>query len=140
MVYAVPLIIFMDNVSGNISKQWNKHFVIYMSNANLQCEMLDHEFFVQFVTSSPHASPMELMDAMKQSISYILLTARYLCDSLVRSGLHLHQGSLHGTAETKKKSSWFHTDYSWVGTILCRLKNAVKAALAVTVEHAMSGA
>ncbi|KAI6111277.1 hypothetical protein F5141DRAFT_1188425 [Pisolithus sp. B1] len=68
MVYAVPLIIFMDNVSGNVSKQWNKHFVIYMSNANLQCEMLDHEFFVQFVTSSLHASPMELMHAMKQSI------------------------------------------------------------------------
>ncbi|KAI6011523.1 hypothetical protein EDC04DRAFT_2871070 [Pisolithus marmoratus] len=58
----------MDNISGNISKQWNKHFVMYMSNANLQHEMLDHEFFVQFVTSSPHASPMELMHAMKQSI------------------------------------------------------------------------
>lgn len=78
MVYAVPLIIFMDDVSGNISKQWNKHFVIYMSNANLQREMLDHEFFVRFVTSSPHASPMELMHAMKQSISYVSFSVRYL--------------------------------------------------------------
>ncbi|KAI9463504.1 hypothetical protein HD554DRAFT_2124595 [Boletus coccyginus] len=69
MVYAVPLIIFMDDVSGNISKQWNKHFVIYMSNANLPREMLEREFFVRFVASSPHASPMELMYAMKQSIS-----------------------------------------------------------------------
>ncbi|KAI6116976.1 hypothetical protein EV401DRAFT_2058010 [Pisolithus croceorrhizus] len=68
MVYTVPLIIFMDDVSGNVLKQWNKHFVIYMSNVSLQCEMLDHEFCVQFVTSSPHASPMELMYAMKQSI------------------------------------------------------------------------
>ncbi|KAI5995504.1 hypothetical protein EDD15DRAFT_2365685 [Pisolithus albus] len=58
----------MDDVSGNVSKQWNKHFVIYMSNANLRREMLDHEFFIRFVTSSPHASPMELMHAMKQSI------------------------------------------------------------------------
>ncbi|KAI6029918.1 hypothetical protein BKA83DRAFT_4030647, partial [Pisolithus microcarpus] len=70
MVYTVPLIIFMDDVSGNISKQWNKHFVIYMSNASLWHEMLDREFCVRFVTSSPHASPMELMHAMKQSISY----------------------------------------------------------------------
>ncbi|KAF8840947.1 hypothetical protein BDN67DRAFT_1048545, partial [Paxillus ammoniavirescens] len=68
MVYAVPLIIFMDDVSGNISKQWNKHYVIYMSNANLPREMLDKEFHVRFVTSSPHASPMELMHGMKQSI------------------------------------------------------------------------
>ncbi|KAN0085722.1 hypothetical protein V8E55_006856 [Tylopilus felleus] len=66
MVYQVPLIIFMDNVSGNISKQWNKHYVIYMSNASLPREMLDQEFNVRFVTSSLHASPMELMHAMKE--------------------------------------------------------------------------
>ncbi|KAG1894190.1 uncharacterized protein F5891DRAFT_961838 [Suillus fuscotomentosus] len=68
MVYAVPLIIFMDDVSGNISKQWNKHHAIYMSNANLPQEMLEKEFFVRFVTSSPHAAPMELMRAMKDSL------------------------------------------------------------------------
>ncbi|KAI6021802.1 hypothetical protein BKA83DRAFT_4055361 [Pisolithus microcarpus] len=68
MVYNVPLIIFMDDVSGNISKQWNKHHVIYMSNANLPREMLEQEFYVRFVTSSPHAAPMELMHAMKESI------------------------------------------------------------------------
>ncbi|KAG1892235.1 hypothetical protein F4604DRAFT_1875644 [Suillus subluteus] len=67
MVYAVPLIIFMDDVSGNVSKQWNKHHAIYMSNANLPHEMLE-KFFVRFVTSSPHAAPMELMRAMKESI------------------------------------------------------------------------
>ena len=68
MVYTVPLIIFMDDILGNISKQWNKHFVIYMSNANLPREMLDEQFFVRFVSSSPHAAPMELMHAMKESI------------------------------------------------------------------------
>ncbi|KAH7917866.1 hypothetical protein BV22DRAFT_1076559 [Leucogyrophana mollusca] len=68
MVYTVPLIIFMDDVSGNISKQWNKHHAIYMSNANLPREMLEKEFCVRFVTASPHAAPMELMQAMKRSI------------------------------------------------------------------------
>jgi hypothetical protein len=73
MVYTVPLIIFMDNVSSNILKQWNKHHAIYMSNANLPHEMLEKEFFVWFVTSSPHAAPMELMWAMKDSLWYIFL-------------------------------------------------------------------
>ncbi|KAG2110584.1 uncharacterized protein F5147DRAFT_745166 [Suillus discolor] len=68
MVHMVPLIIFMDDVSGNVSKQWNKHHAIYMSNANLPRKMLEKEFFVRFVTSSPHAAPMELMRAMKESI------------------------------------------------------------------------
>ncbi|KAG1828025.1 hypothetical protein EV424DRAFT_1318931 [Suillus variegatus] len=69
MVYSVPLIIFMDDVSGNVSKQWNKHHAIYMSNANLPREMLEKEFCVRFVTSSPHAAPMELMHSMEESIS-----------------------------------------------------------------------
>ncbi|KAG1837183.1 hypothetical protein DFJ58DRAFT_718936 [Suillus subalutaceus] len=68
MVHMVPLLIFMDDVSGNVSKQWNKHHAIYMSNANLLREMLEKEFFVRFVTSSLHAAPMELMRAMKESI------------------------------------------------------------------------
>jgi hypothetical protein len=46
MVYTVPLIIFMDDVSGNILKQWNKCYAIYMLNANLPQEMLKKEFFV----------------------------------------------------------------------------------------------
>ncbi|KAG1762177.1 hypothetical protein EDD22DRAFT_979895 [Suillus occidentalis] len=67
MVYAVPLIIFMDDISGNILKQWNKHHAVYMSNANLPHEMLE-EFFVRFITSSPHAAPMELIDAADSGI------------------------------------------------------------------------
>ncbi|KAG1837152.1 hypothetical protein C8R48DRAFT_603980 [Suillus tomentosus] len=68
MVLTVPLIVFMDDVSGNISKQWNKHHVIYMSNAALPREMLEKEFCVRFVSSSPHATPMELMCGFKESI------------------------------------------------------------------------
>ncbi|KAJ8089787.1 hypothetical protein PM082_018363 [Marasmius tenuissimus] len=44
MVYGVPLIIFLDDVSGNISKQWNKHHAIYMSNALLPRQMIGKEF------------------------------------------------------------------------------------------------
>ncbi|KAF8346814.1 hypothetical protein F5887DRAFT_834375, partial [Amanita rubescens] len=68
MVYTVPLIVFMDDVSGNISKQWNKHYVIYISNALLPRETFEKQFCIRFVTSSPHAMPMELMMALKESI------------------------------------------------------------------------
>jgi len=68
MVLTVPLIIFMDDVSGNVSKQWNKHHVVYMSNASMPREMLEKEFCVRFVSSSPHAAPLELMQGVKKSI------------------------------------------------------------------------
>jgi hypothetical protein len=71
MVYSVPLIIFMNDVSRNVSKQWNKHHTIYMSNANLPREMLEKEFCVQFVMLSLHAAPMELMHAMRESIECV---------------------------------------------------------------------
>lgn len=35
--------------------------------------MLEKEFFVRFILLSPHAPPMELMRAMKESISYVIL-------------------------------------------------------------------
>ncbi|KAF8257540.1 hypothetical protein EI94DRAFT_1774419 [Lactarius quietus] len=68
MVYTVPVIIFMDDASANISKQWNKQIVVYLSNAGLPREMLDKEFCMRFVTSSPNASPMELMHAVRDSM------------------------------------------------------------------------
>ena len=72
MAYSVPLIIFLDDVSGNISKQWNKHHVIYMSNALLPREMLDKQVSVQFCSASPHASPIELMHALRDNITYVM--------------------------------------------------------------------
>lgn len=60
-VYAVPVIVFMDDVSGNTSKQWNKHFNVYISNGTIPCETLDKEFTTRFVTTSQHVPPAELM-------------------------------------------------------------------------------
>ncbi|KAI9457503.1 hypothetical protein HD554DRAFT_2030027 [Boletus coccyginus] len=68
MIYTVPLIVFMDDVSGNVSKQWNKHHVVYVSNGLLPRQMLEQEFTIRFVTGSPHAAPMELMQGVKDSI------------------------------------------------------------------------
>ena len=68
MVYTMPLIVFMDDVSGNISKQWNKHHIVYVSNALLPRTILEQEFLIQFVLGSLHTTPMELMQGLKELI------------------------------------------------------------------------
>ncbi|VDC03602.1 unnamed protein product [Peniophora sp. CBMAI 1063] len=68
MVYTVPIISFIDDVSANISKQWNKNHVAYASNALLPREMLDKAFNIHFVSSSPTASPTEIANAVKMSL------------------------------------------------------------------------
>ncbi|CAE6511279.1 unnamed protein product [Rhizoctonia solani] len=60
-VYSVPLIVFQDDVSANRSKQWNKHHVIYISNASLPRKEMNREVNVRFIGSSPHAKPLEMM-------------------------------------------------------------------------------
>lgn len=67
-IYSIPLIIFMDDASGNVSKQWNKHWSCYLSNAALPREVLQSEYNVRFVTTSTHASPSELMQGVRASI------------------------------------------------------------------------
>lgn len=68
MVFSVPVIIFIDDVSGNQSKQWNKHFACYMSNGLLKREALMEEFHVRFVAASPSATPLEIMQGVKSSV------------------------------------------------------------------------
>ncbi|VDB98015.1 unnamed protein product [Peniophora sp. CBMAI 1063] len=68
VVQRVPVILFVDDCSANITTQWNKNHVVYMSNALLPREMLDKEFNVRFVSSSPSATPAELTRAVKSSL------------------------------------------------------------------------
>ncbi|KZP11281.1 hypothetical protein FIBSPDRAFT_899076 [Athelia psychrophila] len=58
-LYVVMVPIWCDNVSGNLSKQYNKHINIYMANLNLPKRLLQQEYFVRFVSTSPHATSSE---------------------------------------------------------------------------------
>lgn len=128
MVLSVPLIVFMDDVSGNISKQWNKHHIVYMSNAAMPREMLEKEFCVRFVSSSPHVTPLELMRAVTQSIQYVHYYINYLClMGITRSERLQITVLLHGIVNTTKKSCSSLTVSSQQATIQCRPKNAAMA-------------
>ncbi|KAH9831856.1 uncharacterized protein C8Q71DRAFT_798855 [Rhodofomes roseus] len=59
-----PVIVFIDDVSGNSTKQWNVHYSCYLSNGGLPREMLDQDCHIRFVATSPHASPMEIIEGI----------------------------------------------------------------------------
>ncbi|KAG9091071.1 hypothetical protein FRC06_000726 [Ceratobasidium sp. 370] len=68
LVYSIPVISFMDDVSGNITNQWNKHISSYISNSTLTQEVLNSEYSVRFVLTSKHASPSELMQGIREDL------------------------------------------------------------------------
>ncbi|KAJ6600531.1 hypothetical protein DFH09DRAFT_1257967 [Mycena vulgaris] len=53
-----------DDVSGNVSKQYNAHTNTYVTNLNLPHGKLSQEYFVRFTSTSPHASSSEQFVAL----------------------------------------------------------------------------
>ncbi|KAL1683065.1 hypothetical protein EV122DRAFT_202246, partial [Schizophyllum commune] len=68
-IYVVMVPIWADDVSGNRSKQYNKHMNMYMANSNLPGRLLQQEYFVRFVSTSPHASSPEQFSAVRDQIN-----------------------------------------------------------------------
>ncbi|KAG9120870.1 hypothetical protein FRC07_003415 [Ceratobasidium sp. 392] len=54
-----------DDVSANRTKQWNKHHVIYSSNAALPRKELNKPRNIRFVGSSPYSKPLEMMRCVR---------------------------------------------------------------------------
>ncbi|KAJ7736973.1 hypothetical protein DFH07DRAFT_966662 [Mycena maculata] len=58
-LFTVWVPIWADDVSGARSKQYQKHLNVYTANANLPGQLLQQEYFVRFVSTSPHAGALE---------------------------------------------------------------------------------
>jgi hypothetical protein len=67
-LYVIMLPLWCDDVSGNKSKQYNKHINMYMANSNLPGCLLQQEYFVCFVATSPHATSPEQFSAVIDEI------------------------------------------------------------------------
>ncbi|KEP45802.1 hypothetical protein V565_240180, partial [Rhizoctonia solani 123E] len=63
-VYSIPFIVFQDDVSGNRTKQFNKHNVCYMTNAALPRTEYNKTPNIRFVGLSTTCTPLEMMEGL----------------------------------------------------------------------------
>ncbi|CAK5262380.1 unnamed protein product [Mycena citricolor] len=67
-LFVVMVSPWADDVSGNRSKQYNKHMNMYTGNGCLPGRLLQQEFHMHFLSSSPHATSPEQFSAFRDQV------------------------------------------------------------------------
>ncbi|KAJ7673015.1 hypothetical protein DFH06DRAFT_1279686 [Mycena polygramma] len=67
-LFTVWVPVWADDVSGARSKQYQKHLNVYTANANLPGQLLQQEYFVRFVSTSPHAGALEQLKVVVNQV------------------------------------------------------------------------
>lgn len=71
-VYTIPIWLYCDDTSGNVSKKWNKHNSFLFTLAGLPRTQVHQEYNVHFLSTSNIAPPLEMMDGIVDQLEYAL--------------------------------------------------------------------
>ncbi|KAJ6543258.1 hypothetical protein DFH09DRAFT_1249389 [Mycena vulgaris] len=67
-VVILPLWMYCDDTSGNVSKKWNEHNSFLVALAGLPREELQKEYNIHFLCTSNIAPPLEMLDGIVEQL------------------------------------------------------------------------
>ncbi|THU79421.1 hypothetical protein K435DRAFT_875476 [Dendrothele bispora CBS 962.96] len=72
-MFRLRMIPWSDDVSGNVSKQYNPHTNVYLANAHLPHRLLSQEYFIRYCSTSQSASSSEQFVALCEDLYVVSL-------------------------------------------------------------------
>lgn len=81
----MPLWMYCDDTSGNVSKKWNEHNSFLFTLAGLTREETAKEYIVHFLCTSNLVPPLEMLDGVLDQIEYVFIFTKdnfidHICD------------------------------------------------------------
>lgn len=67
----IPITLYSDDTSGNVSKKWNKHMSFYFTLTGLPPKLTDQEFNIHFLCTSNIANALELADQVVDELKWV---------------------------------------------------------------------
>ncbi|KAH9807224.1 hypothetical protein DFH28DRAFT_1115281 [Melampsora americana] len=65
----VPISLYSDDTSGNVSKKWNKHMSLYFTLSGLPPSMSNQEYNIHFLGTSNVGNALELLDQVVDDVN-----------------------------------------------------------------------
>ncbi|KAH8926428.1 hypothetical protein BT69DRAFT_1348041 [Atractiella rhizophila] len=85
----VPIVLYGDDSSGNISKQWNKHLSFYMTLAGLPNRLQNQEYNIHFLATSNIAPALEILEGIVQQLQHIWQDGLFTYDAANHEEIHI---------------------------------------------------
>ncbi|POW11185.1 hypothetical protein PSTT_05423 [Puccinia striiformis] len=83
----VPITLYADDTSGNVSKQWNKHISYYFTLSGLHPHLSNQEYHCHFVGTSNVASVLELGEPIIDDLCDLGTIGHPAYDSLINENV-----------------------------------------------------
>ncbi|KAH9812511.1 hypothetical protein DFH28DRAFT_1129815 [Melampsora americana] len=65
----IPISLYSDDTSGNVSKKWNKHMSLYFTLSGLPPSMSNQEYNIHFLGTSNVGNALELLDQVVDDVN-----------------------------------------------------------------------